>query len=219
MRPDDAGTGEVPGDHPDRVVPGDHSVPVVPGDHPDRSRWNAKYARFAPSFVPHPLAVLALSMDLPDGPVADLACGPSGTALLAAANGRQVTAVDVSEIALGLLGEQARRRGLDRLITLVQADLAQWRPEPRSYALVVCTGFWAAPVLAAAAAAVAPGGLLAWQAYTVAARQARPSLRPEWCLAPGEPASLLPPDFTVIDQRDHDLTRRLLAKRGGGPIR
>ena len=45
----------------------------------------------------------ALSLPLPDGPVADLACGASGSALLAAAAGRLVTAVDVSEVALGLL--------------------------------------------------------------------------------------------------------------------
>jgi SAM-dependent methyltransferase len=186
----------------------------VPARHPDRDRWNARYADgFVPAFAAHPLAVRALSMDLPDGPVADLACGASGTALLAAAHGRQVTAVDVAEIALGMLGEEARRRGLDRLITLVHADLAEWRPGPASYALVIGTGFWDAAVFAAAARAVAPGGLLALQAYTVAARQARPSLPPQWCLAPGEPASLLPADFILIDTRDQDLTRQLLARR------
>ena len=193
----------------------------VPGDHPDRIKWNARYAAgFAPSFTPHPLAVRVFesATDLPDGPVADLACGPSGTALLAAAHGRQVTAVDVSEVALGLLGAEARRRGLDDLITLVHADLSAWQPEPRSYALVLGTGFWDAAVFPAAAGAVAPGGLLAWEAYTAEARLSRPSLPPEWCLAPGEPASLLPPDFTVIDQSDvpspeQPLKRQMLARR------
>ena len=176
---------------------------LVPGDQPDRVKWNARYAAgFAPSFTPHPLAARSLALDLPDGPVADLACGPSGTALLAAAHGRQVTAVDVSEVALGLLGAEARRRGLGDLITLVHADLSAWRPEPRSYALVLCTGFWASAVFAAAAGAVAAGGLLAWEAFTAEARLSRPSLAPEWCLAPGEPASLLPPDFTLLDQSD-----------------
>ena len=194
---------------------------LVPGDHPDRVKWNAKYAAgFAPSFTPHPLAVRVFesAADLPDGPVADLACGASGTALLAAAHGRQVTAVDVSEVALGLLGAEARRRGLDGLITLVHADLSAWRPESRSYALVLGTGFWVAAVFTAAAAAVASGGLLAWEAYTAEARRTRPSLPPQWCLAPGEPASLLPPDFTVIDQSDlpspeQPLRRQLLARR------
>ncbi len=116
-----------------------------PDSHPDRLRWNARYAgQFVPSFRPHPLAVRALALDLPDGPVADLACGASGSALLVASSGRHVTAVDISEVALALLGSQARREGLDRLITLDHADLAGWHPQPRSLALVLCTGFWLA---------------------------------------------------------------------------
>jgi SAM-dependent methyltransferase len=176
---------------------------AVPDDHPDQVRWNARYSGgFVPSFAAHPLAVRALAMGLPGGPVADLACGPSGSALLAAASGRQVTAVDVSETALGLLRAEARRRGLGHLITLVHGDLATWRPSPRRYALVLCTGFWSAPVFAAAVGAVAPGGLLGWEAFTAEARLSRPGLPPEWCLAPGEPASLLPERFTVMDHSD-----------------
>ena len=188
---------------------------LVPGDHADRIRWNAKWAAgSAPSFTPHPLAVRALALDLPDGPVADLACGPSGAALLAAEQGRRVTAVDVSEVALGLLGDEARRRGLDGRITLVHADLAAWSAEPRSYALILGIGFWDAAVFRAAAAAVADGGLLAWEALTVEALRRHPGLPPEFCVGPGEPASLLPGDFTVIDQADvpHRARRYLLAR-------
>jgi hypothetical protein len=191
---------------------------LVPGDHADRIRWNARWAAGSgPFFTPHPLAVRALALDLPDGPVADLACGPSGAALLAAEQGRPVTAVDVSEVALGLLGDEARRCGLSQLITLVHADLAAWSPEPGSHALVLCTGFWLPAVFAGAVGSVADGGLLAWEAFTAEARYVRPSLPPEWCLAPGEPASLLPPGFTVIDQRDEPsrARRQLLARRGG----
>ena len=149
----------------------------MPGDHPDRIRWNAKYAAgFVPSFPPHPLAVRALALDLPAGPVADLACGPSGAALLAAEHGRRVTAVDVSEVALGLLGDEARRRGLDHLITLVHADLSAWAPEPRSHALVLGIGFWDSAVFTPATAAVADGGLLAWEAYIADARRTHPAL-------------------------------------------
>jgi SAM-dependent methyltransferase len=188
----------------------------VPGDHADRIRWNAKYgAGFVPSFAPHPLAVRALALDPPDGPVADLACGPSGAALLAAEQGRPVTAVDVSEVALGLLGDEARRRGLGHLITLVHADLSTWMPEPRSYALVLATGFWDAAVFRTAAAAVADGGLLAWEALTAAARRRHPDLPPEFCVGPGEPAGLLPPGFGVLDQSEvHGRNRRrMLARR------
>ncbi len=188
---------------------------LVPGDHADRIRWNAKWAAgSAPSFTPHPLAVRALALGLPEGPVADLACGPSGAALLAAGQGRPVTAVDVSEVALGLLGEEARRRGLSQLVTLVHADLSAWSPESRSYALVICTGFWLSAVFAAAVGSVADGGLVAWEALTAEARRTRPGLPPEWCLSTGEPASLLPSSFTLIDQSDvaTSVRRQMLAR-------
>jgi SAM-dependent methyltransferase len=187
-------------------------------EHPDRQRWNARYAGFEASFEPHPLATAALSLRLPDGPVADLACGPSGSALLAAAAGRRVTAVDISEVALDLLAARARRRGLAGLITLVHADLGEWRPAPGGYALVLGTGYWDRTVFATAAAAVAAGGALGWEAFTAAARTVRPSLPAEWCLQPGEPASLLPAGFTVLSQdelpdSEHGDRRRLLALR------
>jgi SAM-dependent methyltransferase len=187
--------------------------------HPDRLRWNARYqARGEPSFAAHPLASRALSLELPPGPVADLACGTSGSALLAAGAGRPVTAVDVSEVALALLEREARRRGLAALIEFVQADLREWRGEPGRYPLVLCTGYWDRDVLASAAAAVAPGGLLGWEAFTEAARLVRPGIPAEWLLRPGEPGSMLPAGFAVLEQRDvaderHGARRRLLARR------
>ena len=192
-----------------------------PAGHPDQVRWNARYTGgFEASFEPHPLAVRAVALPLPDGPVADLACGPSGSALLAAAAGRRVTAVDISEVALDLLVREARRRGLGELITPVHADLGQWRPPPGGYALVLGTGYWDRAVFAAAAAAVAAGGALGWEAFTAAARAVRPGWPAGWCLRPGEPASLLPAGFTVLSQdelpdREHGDRRRLLARRSG----
>lgn len=183
--------------------------------HPDRQRWNARYAAgFTPSFEPHPLAAAAVALPLPPGPVADLACGPSGSALLAAQAGRQVTAVDVSDVALALLAAEAQRRGLAERITLVHADLASWRPAAEGYALVLCTGYWDRALFAVATAAVRPDGLLAWEGLTVAARQHRPSLCAGWCLAAGEPASLLPPGFQVLAEEDRGEHRALLARRG-----
>jgi SAM-dependent methyltransferase len=193
-------------------------VPDNLARHPDRLRWNARYEGFEGSFEPHPLAVRALSLRLPDGPVADLACGPSGSALLAAAAGRQVIAVDIAEVALDLLAREARRRGLGDLITVVHADLETWRPPPRRYALVLGTGYWDPAVFAAAADGVAAGGLLGWQALTAEARRVKPEVCPRWCLDPGEPASLLPAGFAVLGQDDvadsrHSPTRRMLARR------
>ena len=82
------------------------------------------------------------------------------------------------------------------------------------------TGFWDPAVFAAAAAALAPGGVLGWEAFTTGARRARPALPAAWCLRPGEPATLLPDGVTVISQEDvpggqRGSRRRLLARRAG----
>ena len=168
--------------------------------------------------------VQALSTPLPDGPVLDLASGPSGSALLAAAAGRRVTAVDVSDAALRLLAEEASRRGVMTLVSLVHADLAAWRPQPGSYAAVLCTGYWDRNLFPAAAAAVTADGVLGWEAFTANARSVRPSLPEAWVLGAGEPASLLPGAFETLSQRElpddqAGAKRRLLAHRVPGPER
>jgi SAM-dependent methyltransferase len=190
-------------------------VAPEPAGHSDRDKWNAKYGkRTRPSFTAHRLALRALSLPLPEGPVLDLASGPSGSALLAAARGRRVIAVDISEVALGLLGEEAARRGLGDLVTLIHADLREWRPRPSGCSLVLCTGYWDRALFAAAAKAVRPGGALVGEAFTLEARRERPHLPEAWCLGPGEPASLLPAGFTVADDLPPNAAKRgILAQR------
>lgn len=191
------------------------NVPPRLAGHPDRLRWNAKYEGGADAPA-HPLLLRALELPPPDGPVLDLASGPSGSALAAAAAGRRVTAVDISEIALDRLAAEAARRNLAELITVVHADLGEWRPSPARFALVLCTGYWDADLFGPAAEAVLPdGGVLAWEAFTAAARPSRPQLPIEWCLKTGEPASLLPAGFSVLSQVNVLETgkRRLLARR------
>ena len=62
--------------------------------------------------------------------------------------------------------------------------------------------------------------MLGWEAFTTAARQARPALPAEWCLGAGEPATLLPDGLSVVSQEDvpgaqRGTRRRLLARRAG----
>jgi len=198
----------------------DDSVRDDLASNPDRLRWNERYASgtYAETFAVRRLAEQALGLPLPDGPVLDLASGPSGSALLFAECGRHVTAVDVSDVALGLLAAEAERRGLRNLVTLVHADLPSWRPPAgQRHALVLCTGYFDRAVFAVAASAVAAGGLLGWEAFTLAARHDRPRLPAEWCLGPDEPATLLPAGFEVLSQEgvgpEPAARRRLLARR------
>lgn len=88
-------------------------------EHPNRVDWNARYERAGSAhapFAPVPWLADVLRAGVPDGPVLELASGRSGTALALAAHGRQVTAIDVSDVALLQLDSEAVRRGVaDRL--------------------------------------------------------------------------------------------------------
>jgi hypothetical protein len=190
----------------------------------DQERWNARYSGdYTATFRPHSLAERALALPLPAGPVLDLASGPSGTVLLTAAAGRPSVAVDVSEVALGLLSAQVRGQRLASPVAIVQADLDTWRPRPASCALVLCTGYWDSSLFAAAADAVLPGGLLGWESLTTEVRRRRPDMSAGWCLRPGEPASLLPAGYRVLHEEnlpaDGPPTRRqMLARAAGWPV-
>ena len=106
------------------------------------------------------------------------------------------------------------RRGLGHLITLVHADLSGWAPEPRSHALVLATGFWDAAVFAAAAAAVANGGLLAWEAYADDARRLETGTWAMACHYVGLAGLELILEVGVehIQERLRDLTDRILQR-------
>lgn len=180
----------------------------------DRRRWNARYEAAAPTFEPHPLVAEALAAGLPDGPVLELACGPSGSALVLAETGREVVAVDVSDVALAQLAAESRRRGLG--VRCVEADVPSYRPQ-RRFALVLATRYWDASAFRVACAAVRPGGLLGWEA--LADRDAIGSRR--WHVRHGELGERLPAGFTVLTEDYLDTggraTSRLLARLTGGP--
>ncbi|WP_433501022.1 class I SAM-dependent methyltransferase [Sphaerimonospora sp. CA-214678] len=108
-----------------------------------------------------------IAAELPPGRALDLAAGEGRNALWLAERGWTATAVDFSPVAL----RRARVLAADRLgegagrLELVEADLSEYVPEAGGYDLVVSAYFQVGAelrrqVMRAAAAAVAPGGLL-----------------------------------------------------------
>ncbi len=102
---------------------------------------------------------------LPAGRALDLGCGEGGDAVWLAEHGWSVTAVDVSETALGRTLEEASRRGVADRIAVERCDLSDGFPSGTFD--LVSAQFLHSPVhlerpriLRDAAAAVAPGGHL-----------------------------------------------------------
>ncbi|WP_406147383.1 class I SAM-dependent methyltransferase [Streptomyces sp. NBC_01012] len=128
--------------------------------------WDGVYATRPAADNPQPNARLTETVTgLPPGDALDLGCGDGGDALWLAGLGWQVTAADISAVAVERLAALARSHGLGDRVTTVRADLQT--AFPRSGFDLVCACYLHTPyaldratVLRAAAHALRPGGRL-----------------------------------------------------------
>jgi len=127
-----------------------------------RGFWNERYrARGTMWGVEANRFVVEQLSGLSPRRVLDLGCGQGRNAIWLALEGHEVTAVDLSDIAI----DQARRAAADAGVEVYFAarDLATWRPAAESYDLVVLSYLQVPEQLrtivhASAAAALAPSG-------------------------------------------------------------
>lgn len=80
--------------------------------------------------------VVATVADLTPGTALDLGCGEGGDAIWLATKGWQVTAVDVSPVALERAARWAADAGVAERVTFTQVDAMTWDPAPERYDLV-----------------------------------------------------------------------------------
>lgn len=136
--------------------------------------WNRKHAGFDLLFggEPNRFLVSELADDRPGRPepgrALDLACGSGRNAVWLARQGWRVTAVDFSDVAV----ERARRLAAEARVEVDWAcrDLLSYEPAAAAFDLVAVFYLQLPPderrrVLASAAGAVAPGGLLLFVAH------------------------------------------------------
>ncbi|MCZ4607782.1 class I SAM-dependent methyltransferase [Streptomyces sp. Lzd4kr] len=128
--------------------------------------WDDVYAARPAAGGPQPNARLTETVTgLPPGDAMDLGCGDGGDALWLARLGWNVTAVDISAVAVERFAALARSHGLGDRVTTVRADLHRSFP-PGGFDLV-CAHYLHTPfdldratVLRSAAHALRPGGRL-----------------------------------------------------------
>lgn len=88
----------------------------------DATRWDRRWSRMEEGTSSPPEPWIAANAGLlPPGPLLDVASGRGRHALFLAAQGRRVTALDVSAVALARLRERAHARGLE--VATVRRDL------------------------------------------------------------------------------------------------
>jgi len=183
-----------------------------------QAEWDDKYRLAAEAPPAEPASIVRELLPLlPSGPALDVACGPGRHALLLAARGQHVTAVDFSSVALDILQVRARamrapvrhNKGLHEAkkplhggLELMQADLEQVQLPERCYELILCIQYLQRSLFPQMAKALRPNGVLLIETYTRA--------QLEFACGPRNPAHLLEtgelreafPDLCVLFYRE-----------------
>jgi rhodanese-related sulfurtransferase len=166
---------------------------------------------FGPGEVRGPSDWLLVNADLlPRGGTAlDVACGRGRHALLLASAGFRVRAIDADAGRIAALVTLADRWHLD--VDAAVQDLEHGAPAVAgTFDLVVVFNYLHRPLMPAIVGAVAPGGVLFYETFTVdQAARGRPT-SPAHLLQHGELPQLVAP-LTVVRTRDGEVSGRMMA--------
>lgn len=126
--------------------------------------WDERFRRGEYPEDPDPSPVLRGYVDtFPDGRALDVATGPGRNALLLAERGYDVDAIDRSIEGLRLARRNARDRGVDA--NWIRADAEEFAYPESTYDVITISFYRAVDRLADVKAALAPGGVLYYQAH------------------------------------------------------
>lgn len=180
----------------------------------DRAKWNEKHGSTAGGKPPSPRLVSALEGDrLRRGRALDVASGSGRHALALARAGFDVLAVDVSDVALETLSKQAAAEELT--VRTERRDVEREGLPPGQFDLVVVVNFLDRTLFPALREAVAPGGAIFYETFTLRESEAR-GFREEFCLREGELLAAFE-GFEPLAHEDGELEGRfresLLARR------
>ena len=177
---------------------GDSVRPAAQSPEAVSAEWDARYTGNERLWSGAPNATLVTEIaGLPAGRVLDVGCGEGADAIWLAEQGWQVTALDVSQVALDRAAAQAADRGV--AITWLHAGLVEAQLAADSFDLVTAQ-YPALPRTADNAAelalirAVAPGGvlLIVHHPTPTAAEAAVHGFHPDDYVSPAGVAALLP---------------------------
>jgi SAM-dependent methyltransferase len=144
------------------------------------------------------------------GRALDVACGRGRHALFLAEHGWMVRALDRDAHAIDALRSEAARRGLAVQADVVDLEAADTDLGREAYDLIVVVHYLHRPLFPALLQALAPGGYLLYETFTVdQARRGRPS-NPDFLLRHGELRERLAP-LAVLRERDGDFEGRDVA--------
>jgi tellurite methyltransferase len=159
-----------------------------------------------------PSAWVEASADLwaPGGEALDVACGRGRHALLLAAQGLRVHALDRDAGAVAALARAAAARGLDVRAEVRDLEAGEGDLGHEAYDLIVVVHYLHRPLFPALRRALRPGGRLVYETFTTRqAERGRPR-NPRYLLQPGELPRLVAP-LVVERAREGDYEGRWIS--------
>jgi tellurite methyltransferase len=168
---------------------------------------------FGPGLMRGPAPWLLENADLlaRGGTVLDVACGRGRHALLLAAAGFEVHAVDRDPDAIAFVRGTAERLGLN-----ISAEVVDLETEPppdlasSAYDALLVFNYLHRPLMPSLRAAVKPGGRIFYETFTTRQAERGHPRDPAFLLKDGELPELIAP-FTVLRSREGDIDSRFIA--------
>ncbi len=147
------------------------------------SDWDAKHKLAAEAPPAEPASIVCELLPLlPTGPALDIACGTGRHALLLAARGQHVTALDFSSVALDILKARAHKlhvpvrqsksthpapkKHLHGGLELIQANLEHIHLPECCYDLILCVQYLQRSLFPKMTRALRPNGVLLMETFT-----------------------------------------------------
>ena len=163
--------------------------------------------------IPAPSSWLIQNVDLlpgRDSLALDVACGAGRNALFLAAAGLRVRAADRDAEALGLLEASAARLALPVTVEMLDLERPAADLGAAAYVLIVVTHYLHRPLFAALRRALAPGGVLIYETFTVDQASMGHPRNPAFLLEHGELQRLVAP-LAILRERDGEFEGRRVA--------
>lgn len=150
----------------------------------DQDKWNARYQqRERPNNLAQVLTSNAHLLNT-QGKALELAAGLGGNSLFLAQQGYQVSALDLSSVAMDKLKQNAAQLNLS--IQTQHCDLESWVAPSDEYDVVMVSGYYQPSLFEQIGISLKPGGLVFYQTYTQLKVNDNGPSNPDFLLSEGE---------------------------------
>ena len=166
----------------------------------DKEKWDLKYLKKSQLLRPRDSSKnLQESIVHCKGSKAlDLACGAGRNSIFLAENGFDVDSLDIAQIALKALNNEAKKKNLLSKINTFEVDLDTYEIKKESYDLIVMTNFLDRVVLESAKNGLKVDGILFVETYMISDENEKKDSNLEYLLKAQELKNILDDSWKIL---------------------